>query len=318
MEPSERREARLVAMRYGAEDILLYEFAPTDGAGCEVVTAGAHLDLVLPGGEVRQYSLISTLCSAEHYVVAVKREATGRGASRWLHDSARVGGVFQIGRPRNLFALEEGATPVLLLAGGIGITPLYGMYRELRARQVPVHLHYWCKSPQQALFHRELANDPQVSLHYSRSAEGTQALPLAQVLGDAAADARVYCCGPERMIAELDQLTAGWAPGRVRVERFKAAEAPPPSAGNFSVVLARSGRELEVRAGESVLDVLRDADVDVMYSCEQGICGACEVKVLDGTPLHRDSVRSAQSHAQLGTMMVCCSGAACARLVLDL
>jgi ferredoxin-NADP reductase len=316
MELSEYR-VRLQAIRYGAEDIALYELQTLDAQPLPAVSAGAHVDVSLPNGLIRQYSLVTPLCDASRYVLGIKREANGRGGSQWLHDSAKVGMSLQISAPRNHFALSAKQSPVVLLAGGIGITPIYSMLHNLRAQGRAVHLHYWCRSAEHALFRDTLEGCADVSLHYSQDAAGP-GFGLDDALADLPADAEVYCCGPQRMIDTLDQRTPALGAARVHVERFQAAQAPTTADQAFTVVLARSGSEVSVTPGETILQALLDAGADVMYSCEQGICGACEVKVIDGQPVHCDTVRSADEHSRRNSMMICCSSSASARLVLDI
>lgn len=314
---SARLTMRLTGMQYGAQDIVLFELQPKSGEILPPVTAGAHLDLFLPTGLTRQYSLLTTLCDGQRYVVGVKRDELGRGGSRWLHDSARIGQVLEVSAPRNLFGIEPGDEPVLLLAGGIGITPLYSMLKLLQESGRQVHLHYWCRSPDHALFVKELEGCADVTLHYSEI-PGAPVLAFSEVLNRAGPTTQIYCCGPQRMISELEALSPMCGAQRIHVERFQAAQPLATSQEAFTVVLARSGREVEVLAGETILQVLLDAGEDVMYSCEQGICGACEVKVIDGAPIHCDSVLPADEHMRRKTMMICCSSNASNRLVLDI
>lgn len=313
MERSEQAmPMRLSAMRYGARDILLLELQPLEEqVTLPAVEAGAHLDVHLPGERLRQYSLLAPLCSAACFVIAVKREEHGRGGSRWLHDSARVGQVLAVGMPRNHFALEPGQQPVLLIAGGIGITPIYAMYQALRAEGRQVWLHYWSRSPEHALFRRQLAADSQVALHYSSD----QCASLVEVLAAFPQVGEIYCCGPERMLNEVAVLAQDRT---LHMERFQSLGPQVNTGDTFTVVLARSNAQYRVPQGASILEVLKEADVDVLYSCEQGVCGACEVNVLEGTPVHRDSVYSEQEHVRRKTMMICCSTASSPRLVLDL
>lgn len=309
---SQRMTLQLTGMRYGARDIVLYEMTSLDDAPLPPVSAGAHLDLHLPGGMIRQYSLITPLCAANHYVIGVKRDAQGRGGSCWLHDQARVGQALEVSLPRNHFPLTTGPAPVCLIAGGIGITPIYSMFKALQQAGRPVRLHYWSRSPEHALFYRELAADPRVTLHFADSS-GPQSA-LLELLEGLDPQTEVYACGPSSM---LDQLDASGLGERLHTERFTAA-GPVLAEGSFNVVLARSGREYLIPAGETILNVLLEAGEDVLYSCEQGVCGACEVKVLEGQPVHGDTVYSADEHARRGSMMICCSSSASAHLLLDI
>jgi tetrachlorobenzoquinone reductase len=312
-----RIAVRLQSIVHAAQDTRLFEFAAVDGP-LPPVAAGAHIDVFLPDGLVRQYSLVTPLCSATSYVVAVKREAAGRGGSLWLHDAACVGTELHVGAPRNNFGLDEGAKETLLLAGGIGITPLYSMFERLQELRRSVRLHYWCRSADHALFRSRLEHHPDVTLSYS-SAPGRAS--LSEVLGAVDAGAEIYCCGPSRMLGECIAHVARLSLSRLHVERF-ANEAPPTgdvaAAASFVVALARKGIDIEIGEGESILQTLIGAGIDVPYSCEEGVCGACETKVLDGVPLHRDAVRSAEHHQRHGTIMICCSRSRTARLVLDI
>jgi vanillate O-demethylase ferredoxin subunit len=304
-------------MRYGAPDIVLYEFEAMDQADLAPVDAGAHLDVFMPGGLVRQYSLLTPLCDARRYVVGVKREETGRGGSKWLHDSARVGQILEVSSPRNHFALAASDAPVVLLAGGIGITPIYSMLQTLRAQGRAVHLHYWCRSAEHVLFGSALKDQVDVTLHYPDSASAPRA-SMSDVLEGLTTDNELYCCGPQGMLDELESLAATLGHQRVHLERFQTTAPAATAEQAFTVVLARSGGEVQVNPGQNILQALLDAGADVLYSCEQGICGACEVNVIDGQPVHCDSVRSAEEHARRGSMMICCSSSASSRLILDI
>jgi ferredoxin-NADP reductase len=305
--------ARLQSITYAAKDAVLFEFAAVKGV-LPPARAGAHLDIYLPTGP-RQYSLVTPLCSAERYVVAVKREPDGRGGSLWLHDEARVGAQFQIGHPRHNFELDETADATLLLAGGIGITPIYAMFARLQALRRPVHLHYWSRSAEHALFYDSLRVSPDVNLHYANDAERAV---VADIVQAAAAGTAIYCCGPGRMIEECQASTPSAC--TLYIEHFsnRAVAASAGAAQGFTVHLERDGRDIQVAPGETILAALLAAGVDVPYSCEEGMCGACEAKVLDGMPLHKDTVRSPEAHMQLRTMMICCSSSQGPRLILDI
>jgi ferredoxin-NADP reductase len=326
MAPSVNSEARggaaTIAVRLAsivpiAKDALLLTLAPKGGV-LPPATPGAHIDVHLPGGQLRQYSL----CSATAHVIAVKREATGRGGSIWLHDEARVGTELMIGHPRNNFELDERAEQTVLLAGGIGITPIYAMFERMQQLGRPVRLHYWSRSTEHALFRERLQGHPDATLHYASAHRAS----VAGVLRAAPPGAEIYCCGPSRM---LDECIAN-APqlSKLHVERFtqatpqgqhQATSAPQTDgAAPFTVHLARKNRDVEVAAGATILNTLIAAGIDVPYSCEEGVCGACETRVLQGMPLHRDTVRSPEEHQRRGTVMICCSLSRGSRLVLDI
>ncbi len=313
-------EARLLAIRYATPEVSLFEFGAPASAPLPVPEPGAHVDVQLGDGIVRQYSLVTPLCSPSTYVVAVRRDAQGRGGSRRLHDGCRVGQMFRLAGPRNHFVLDEHAPRTLLLAGGIGITPVYSMFERLRALGRDVELHYWCRSPEHAVFRTELECRAEATLHYSREPQRI-ARTLDDVLADVSDETDVYCCGPARMLDDFARLSAQRPAARNHVERFAPASMPDAQhedSGGFVVGLGRAGVDVTVGDGESILHALLREGIDVSYSCEEGVCGACETRVLDGQPSHRDTVRTPEEHARRGTMMICCSRSRSARLVLDL
>ena len=310
--------ARLIAIRYAARDVNTYEFARPDGAMLKDVEPGAHIDVALPNGITRQYSLISPGPTPDRYIVAVKRDPNSRGGSRFMHEELRVGQLVTITGPRNNFRLREDSEHTVLIAGGIGITPIWCMVQRLRALPAPPGswtLHYSCRTRAEAAFLAGLGQCPQVHLNFDE--ESGRVLDLAAVVGQAPPAAHLYCCGPAPMLAAFEQATANWPGEQKHVEYFTPKEAPP-LAGGFVVELRRSGREFVIPPGKSILEVLRDAGMDLSYSCEQGICGACETRVISGVPEHRDSVLTPAEQAANTTMMICCAGSKSERLVLDL
>ena len=307
-------EARLEKISPAAAGISLFDFVGPSALMLEP-RPGSHIDVHLPGELIRQYSLLTPLCSPGRYVVAVKREPAGRGGSRYLHDEARPGSCLRIGLPRNNFELDESCDRNLLLAGGIGITPLYGMFIRLQELKRQVEMHYWASTPDLALFRTELMQSPLATLHHSTHADRPT---IADVVKRASPGTKVYCCGPARMIE--DAIASVTQPSQLRIERFSALE---PGAGDdpvsgFTVHLARTKRDIVVASGQTILGALTEAGIDVAYSCEEGVCGACETRMLSGDPLHRDSIRSPDEHARQGTIMICCSLSRSSRLVLDI
>jgi tetrachlorobenzoquinone reductase len=248
-------------------------------------------------------------------VIAVKREASGRGGSMFLHDEARVGAEIAIGRPSNNFRLNEDAADTLLLAGGIGITPIYSMFGRLLQLGRPVRLHYWCRSSAHALFRDELLRSADAAaIHVADFGRPS----IVDIIQTAGSETEIYCCGPTRM---LDACAANVAdPCRLHVERFRgeAAKSEVDATGAFTVHLARKGIDVEVASGQTILEALLALDIDVSYSCEEGVCGACETKFISGSPLHCDRVRGAEENDRRGTMMICCSRSRESRLVLNI
>jgi ferredoxin-NADP reductase len=304
---------RLVSIRYAAQDTNLYGFAAQDGAPLPAYGPGAHIDVHMPGGLMRQYSLVQPYRAGEPYLVGIKRDAATRGGSRFMHDQARVGALFQIGGPRNNFPLAEDAPYTVLIAGGIGVTPLWCMAQRLEEIGAPFELHYAVRSRADAAFLAEL--ERRARLHVDAEAQGV--LDVAAILAAAPKTAHLYCCGPVPMLQAFEAAAADWPETQRHVEYFSG---PPlkPIAGGFVVALARSGREFVVPPGSTILDTLRAAGLTVPASCEQGVCGTCETRVLEGTPEHRDLLLTPAEKAAGKTMMICCSGSLSERLVLDL
>lgn len=307
--------ARLTAIRYAGEGIHLYEFSPVDGVAFPPFTAGAHVDVHLPNGLVRQYSLCNPQHDRQRYVVGIKRDPASRGGSSYAHEQLKVGALLQLGAPRNHFALREDAPHSVLIAGGIGVTPIACMAQRLHAIGASFEVHYSVRRREEAAFLDVLAG-PGLHLHVDAE-QGGAPLPLQRIVAAVPATAHLYCCGPAPMLDAFESACAGRPAGHVHLERF-AANARPAAEGGFVVQLARSGRSVHVPAGCTILEALRQQGVQVQASCEQGICGSCETRVLGGRPEHRDALLSDQEKQANQVMMVCCSGSRDPVLVLDL
>jgi ferredoxin-NADP reductase len=295
--------------------VVVLELEPVGDVALPPFEPGAHIDLVLANGMVRQYSLLPPPPGRTTWRVAVLREATGRGGSAYVHDSVQVGTTLTAIGPRNHFALAPAARYVFI-AGGIGITPLLGMIEAAERAEAPWQLYYAGRARSEMLFLPELRRRYayRISPH---AADAHGRLDVTGVVRRAGDDALVYCCGPEAMTREAE--SAGGAPGQVRVERFTPVELPDQAPeAPFEIELARSGKHLAVPVGTSLLDVLDDAGVFVISSCQEGTCGSCETGVLDGVVDHRDSVLTAEEQAAGNTMMVCVSRALSPSLTLDL
>ncbi|AZY51551.1 PDR/VanB family oxidoreductase [Bordetella avium] len=309
-------ELRVQAIRYAARDIHLVELVHPDGAELPAATPGAHIDLYLGQGLVRSYSLVEPGAHPRSYLLGVKREAASRGGSRYVHEQLRVGTTLTVSAPRNHFPLAEHARHSILIAGGIGITPIWCMAQQLEAVGASWELWYSARTRADAAFlDRFEPLFAKVHLHFDD--EQGCFLDLGAVVRGAAEDTHLYCCGPTPMLDAYEAAAAQRDPRTVHLERF-GAKAAASLEGGFVVALARSGKEMAVPEGASILKVLLDNGVPVDFSCQEGICGCCEVAVLEGEVDHRDAVLSESERAQGKTMMVCCSGAKSARLVLDL
>ena len=302
--------ARVRSMTLEAQGVLSVELEPLDGQR-RPWTPGAHIDLAVAGAPVRQYSLCGDP-EAVRLRIAVRREAESRGGSRAVHEVLRPGDEVTVRGPRNHFELVP-APAYLFIAGGIGITPVLPMVRRAADAGIPWSLLYLGATRAGMAFLDEVAALPGGTV----TVVARDAAPRADLAAVVAAhpDALVYACGPEGMLAALAELVPG--ADRLRVEHFSAPAVEYEPGGAFAVRLARSGQEFTVEPEQSVLEVLRDAGVDVISDCEEGICGSCETTVLEGEIEHRDHILTPQERAKNDCMMTCVSRAACALLVLD-
>jgi tetrachlorobenzoquinone reductase len=313
-------DVQLTDIETVARDTKLYKFRRVEGGGLPAYKPGAHVDLHLPNGLLRQFSLVVPNADPESYVVGVKRDENSRGGSRYIIEEMKVGDRIKISAPRNNFPLVEDAEHVTLFAGGIGITPIWCMVQQLIALQRPWKLYYSCRSPADMAFLEKLkALDPQsVHLHFDDEADG-KFVDLAAAINAAPVNAHFYCCGPNPMLKAFEAAAAGRPRSNVHVEYFTAKEeAKAEELGGFWVELARSGEEYFIPPGKKVLEVLFDAGVDVDYSCELGICGECVTRVISGEPIHHDAVLSEEEQATNERVMICCCGCKSERLVLDM
>jgi ferredoxin-NADP reductase len=286
-----------------------------DGAPVPAWEPGAHVDLVLRPGLVRQYSLCGDPADRSALRVAVLREPDGRGGSAYVHDRLAPGDQVDVARPRNNFALVE-AKRYLFVAGGVGITPIVPMLAAVERAGADWRLVYGGRTRASMAFRERLCRDygDRVSI---RPQDETGLLDLAGLLAEPAEGTAVYCCGPEPLLAAVERHCASWPAGALHVERFTAR----PDTGardSFEVELARTGRTVLVPADRSILEVVEDAGVPVLSSCREGTCGTCETDVLGGTPDHRDSLLTPDERATGETMMICVSRSCGGKLVLDL
>lgn len=307
---------RVKSATWEAPGIISYELRAPDGAPLPPFTAGAHIDLHLANGLIRSYSLVNPQAERQRYVIAVQKDRATRGGSKWVHEQLRVGDLVTVSAPRNNFPLAEEAPHSVLFAGGIGITPIMSMLERLTTLGRSWELHYCARTRAGAAFVERLAGRPEVRFNFDEEPGGAL-LDIAAIVRGARPGTHFYCCGPLPMLETFEAITASLAPERVHVEYFAAKE-PPAHAGGFTVVLAKSGREIAIPAGKTILDALLEAGVEVPYSCKEGVCGTCETRLLEGVADHRDLILTKEEHAANRSMMICCSGAKSERLVLDL
>lgn len=313
---------QITARRLIAESILLLDLRSVDGTPLPAFTAGSHLRLSLPGGRVRAYSICNDPQQRSVYQLAVQLDPSSRGGSRSVHEQLRTGDTVQVNGPHNLFPLDETASHSVLLAGGIGITPLMSMAHRLHTQGLSWELHYACRSPERCAFMEELTSGPlaeHVYLHFDNGAPA-QRLEVADVLAGAPKGTHLYVCGPAGFIDAVmaNAQTQKWPENQLHSERFTAAQAEvsPREETAFRVVLARSGMTLDVPVGSSVLSVIRRAGIDLPASCEQGVCGTCITDVLSGRPDHRDQCLDEDMRSRCFTP--CCSRSLDDCLTIDL
>ena len=312
----------VAGMRQLTPRVRAYELRAADGGALPAVRAGAHIELPLRlvdgSMAMRHYSIAVDLNRNDVWQVAVLREAQGHGGSAALYDGYRLGLRLNAALPANHFALHDDARPALLIGGGIGITPLRAMAQELDAKGRPFMLHLAARSHADAPFADELAQryGARFTLH---AIDAAPRLDLRAVLAAAPADSLVYVCGPLRMIdaARAAAQELGMADERIRFERFAPPEAQA-SDRPVRLLLARSGKVIEVAADRSLLDAVNDAGANVPSSCRTGSCGTCAVKVLDGQPDHRDLALGDAERKGAALMCLCVSRAQSAELTLDL
>jgi ferredoxin-NADP reductase len=299
-----------------ADGVVAVTLARPDGRRLPDWTPGAHIDLVLPSGITRQYSLCGDRFDAHAYRVGVLREPDGRGGSAYVHEVLAPGDVVGVGGPRNNFPLVPSAS-YLFVAGGIGITPLLPMIHQADLLGADWRLLYGGRARESMAFRAELAAYGDRVELVPQDEHGL--LDLAAFLGTPRPGVKVYCCGPPPLLGAMERACAAWPPYTLHLERFVAKEQGAPArTGPFAVELARAGVVVDVPPHLSVLDAVRAAGVDVLSSCRQGTCGTCETTVLAGRPDHRDSILADHERAAGDCMFPCVSRSCDDRLVLDL
>lgn len=315
-------ELVITGIRQLTPEVRAYELRRPDFDELPAVAAGSHIQVPVPfedgRQETRTYSISSNPNRRDAYEIAVRLDPDGLGGSRAVHEGYAFGLRIRASLPRNGFSLHEDGRPAVLIAGGIGITPLKAMAQSLMADGRAFHLHYAARSQSHMAYRSKLSLALDGAVTFYPGDEGRR-IDIETLLSDAPDDAVFYVCGPNRLIdaARRTADALGIDCKRVRFELFTTAT---PEAGDtaFQVRLARSGTELTVAPDQTILDALLDAGIDTDYACKSGTCGTCAVKVLDGRPMHRDRALSDAERDQAGLMCTCVSRAASESLVLDL
>jgi vanillate monooxygenase ferredoxin subunit len=313
---------RVVAKTLEALDICSFELVEAEGRALPAFSAGSHVDVFVGDGLTRQYSLCNNPAEGHRYQIAVLRDPATRGGSLAMHEQVKVGDVLRISAPKNHFALAHDAQRHLLLAGGIGITPLLCMAERLAATGGDFEMHYGTRSRERTAFLARIAASAyaaRVQCHFD-DGPAVQKFDIAARLATPEPGTHLYVCGPKGfMDAVLATARAqGWPEAQLHCEYFAADVAPSADDRGFEVQIASSGRIIVVPRDQTVVQALAAAGVDVPTSCEQGVCGTCITRVIDGVPDHKDVYFTPEEHAANDQFTPCCSRAKSARLVLDL
>lgn len=317
-----RTSARMIPVRVAALEqvtphIRHLTLQAMDGQPLPTFTGGSHILVQMPS-HTNAYSLLGDPADTRQYQIAVRREEHSRGGSAFLHEQVGCGSQLLISTPHNLFPLRPEAGHHLLLAGGIGITPFLAQLHELQRQGASYELHYAFQSPEQAAFQQALGQGPHARHCHFYAGSNGQRMDLDKLLGQVSAQTHIYACGPQRLITAVQETAQrlGIDASRLHWEQFSASQA---STGAFTLVLGRSGRELEIAEGVSILEAIeRSNAVPVECLCREGVCGTCETRILEGEAEHLDQFLTAEEKAAQQSLMICVSRSRRARLVLDL
>ena len=315
-------QVRVARKAVEALDIVTLELVAVDGQALPAFSAGSHVDVQLPNGITRQYSLCNDPQETHRYQIGVLRDAASRGGSQAVHERVKEGDVLTISAPRNHFSLAHEAKKHLLLAGGIGVTPILCMAERLANTGADFAMHYATRAPERTAFRQRIAASAfasRVQFHYDNG-DAAQKLDLQQLLGQPQAGTHLYVCGPKGFMDAVlaTARNSGWPEAQIHYEFFGAEVAKSDSDASFEIKLASSGRIVMVPKDQTVVQALAAAGVDVMISCEQGVCGTCLTRVIEGVPDHKDSYLTPEEQAANDQFTPCCSRSKTPQLVLDL
>lgn len=312
---------KVLRKKQEAEGIASFELARPDGSALPGFSAGSHIDVQVPGGLTRQYSLCNDAAEQHRYRIAVLRDEASRGGSAGMHDAVKEGDTLLVSEPRNHFPLVH-AERTLLLAGGIGVTPLLCMAQRLAQVGAEFSMHYCTRSPARTAFRDEIAQAgwaQRVQFHHD-DGDAAQKLQLEQVLAQPQAGTHIYVCGPTGFIDWVVKTAErlGWGKDQVHLEYFGAAAQDTTGDRAFQVKIASSGATYDVPADQTVVQALQQHGIEILTSCEQGVCGTCITRVLQGECDHRDLYFTDEEKAKNDQFTPCCSRAKSEVLVLDL
>ena len=315
-------KVRVVKKQTEAIDIFRFELATIDGRPLPPFSAGAHIDVHVNESTVRQYSLCNHPDEVHRYVIGVLRDPNSRGGSEAMHRDVEEGDVLTISEPRNHFPLVRGARRSILVAGGIGVTPILCMAQRLAHLDARFDMHYCARSAERMAFRSLLEAAPfasQVSLHFD-DGDDAQKFDASAAFGAPEQGTHIYVCGPTGFMDWVIETarSRGWPDEAIHREYFAGANVDTSSDEGFEIKLASSGEIIPVSPGETVVAALARCGVEIPVSCEQGVCGTCLTRVLDGEPDHRDVFLTDAEHAANDQFTPCCSRSRSGLLVLDL
>ncbi len=315
------RELRVSRIDNATARIRVFELVALDGGSLPPFTAGSHIDVELGNGEERSYSLLNDQGETHRYVIGVLREQEGRGGSAWMHDVLREGDVLRATPPSNDFRLSEAGEHHILIAGGIGITPILSMAARLKELGRDYHVHYCTRARSEAAFVDEILerHGDRVTLYFDEG-DISRGLDVATLLKTRPPAAHAYVCGPAGLIRATREAGRDWPSGTVHYELFKGSGSDIATGVRdqpFDIVLRKQGKTLTVPADRSILDVLKAEGVRIRSLCNDGVCGTCRVGLISGEVDHRDDFLDEDEHDE--ALQVCVSRAKPGQtLVLDL
>ncbi|WP_223245977.1 PDR/VanB family oxidoreductase [Polynucleobacter asymbioticus] len=315
---------KIKQIRQEASGIHSYELVSEDGKALPSFDAGSHIDLHLPSGSIRQYSLSNDPAETHRYVVGILRDEQGRGGSKEVHQALRVGDFLAVSRPRNHFHLDESAKKVILLAGGIGITPLKSMGHRLKSLGIPFELHYCARAQENIAFPQDLQNlsdSGEIQFHLDDGIPGN-GLNISEMIEDLESGAHLYYCGPAGFMKACAQAATKRSDIHVNCEHFKAPEKEAgqtevkSDVSELAIQIQSTGQKITLSRSESLIDVLAKLGVEVSTSCQSGLCGTCKTRYISGDVEHGDCILSDAEHTEYLTP--CISHIKSGTLVLDL
>lgn len=313
---------QVMSKRREATDIYSYELADPQGTALPPFSAGAHIDVEIREGIIRQYSLCNHSGENSRYLIAVLLDPKTRGGSAAMHAHVREGDIIRISEPKNHFPLASSAKRSLLLAGGIGVTPILCMAERLAYLGADFELHYCARSVERMAFAQRIRQSSfsnRAVFHYDDGPEA-QKLDIAQLLTKPEADTHLYVCGPTGFMDWVLKAAQDhrWPEAQVHREYFAAPEQAAGNEGEFEVQIASTGETFLIEARQTITEVLLKNGIEIPTSCEQGVCGTCLTRVLEGVPDHRDAYLTDKERAKNDQILPCCSRAKSRKLVLDL